>query len=122
MHSGFTFSKTADSYHYDHSSEKAIWAISLVGYWVTHAFKVANCNGFSFNAMPLGLSPSGTLRLFMILYDSHTNLYVSHYEDICLIQDIDAQLLYMLFTLMDRVQPTLTFSHDCCSTGRNRIP
>ena len=34
-----------------------------------HAFKVANCNSFYFNAIPLGLSPNGTLHLFMVLYD-----------------------------------------------------
>ena len=111
MHSGFTFSRTIDSYNYNHTSDKAIWAMSLIDYWVTHSFKVANCNGFSFNAIPLGLSPLGTLRLFMILYDPRTVLYVSQYEDICLTQDIDAQLLYMLFTLMDH--PNLSFSHDC---------
>ena len=122
MHSGFTFSRTVDSYNYDHTLDRAIWAISLVGYWVTHAFKVANCNGFSFNAIPLGLSPSGTLRLFMILYDPRTMLHVSQHNDICLTDDIDAQLLYMLFTLIDHVQPSLPFSHDCCSTGHNRIP
>ena len=94
----------------------------MVDYWVTHAFKVANCNGFSFNAIPLGLSPTGTLHLFMILYDPHTMQHVSQHKDICLTQDIDAQLLYMLFMLVDYVQPTLTFPHDCCSTGCNRIP
>ena len=83
---------------------------------------MANCNGFYFNAIPLGLSPNGTLHLFMILYDPRLTLYVSNHDDICLIKDIDAQLLYMLFTLMDHVQPNLHFTHDCCSTGRNRVP
>ena len=122
MHSGFIFSKTSDGYDFDHTSERAIWAISLVNYWLTHVLKIANCNGFHFNAVPLGLSPSGTLHLFMLLYDPRTMLYVSQYKDICLIQDIDAQLLYVLFMLIDYVQPTLYFMHDCCSTGRNRIP
>ena len=69
MHSKFSFSNTMNIYNYDHTSECAIWAIALVHYWLSHAFKVANCNGFYFNAYPLGLSPNGTLRLFMVLYD-----------------------------------------------------
>ena len=77
MHSKFSFSKTVDVYDYDHTSDRAIWAITLVHYWLTHAFKVANCNGFYFNAYPLGLLPYGTLRLFMVLYDPHSKLYIT---------------------------------------------
>ena len=73
MHSKFSFSKTVDVYDYDHTSDRAIWAIALSHYWLTHAFKVANCNGFYFNAYPLGLSPSGTFCLFMVLYDPILN-------------------------------------------------
>ena len=66
MHSQFTFSKPVDIYNYDYTSDHAVWAVALVDYWLTHAFKVANCNGFYFNAYPLGLSPNGTLHLFMV--------------------------------------------------------
>ena len=62
MHSGFSFSRSTDSYNFDHTSDQAVWVIALVNYWVTHAFEVANCNGFYFNAILLGLLPTGTLR------------------------------------------------------------
>ena len=121
MHSNFSFSKTADAYHYDYSSDRAVWAIALVNYWATHAFKLANCNGFQFNACSLGLSPDGTLCLSMVLYDPCMATYVHNNEDICMFADIDVQILYFLFTLMDTVQPNLQFIHDCCSTSCNRI-
>ena len=122
MHLKFSFSKPVNIYNYDYTSDCAIWAIALVNYWVTHAFKVANCNGFYFNTYPLGLSPNGTLHLFMVLYDPHSMSYVHNNEDICLFSDVDAQILYFLFTLMDFVQPNLHLQHDCCLTRRNHIP
>ena len=115
MHSKFSFSKPVEVYNYDYTSDPAIWAITLVNYWVTHAFKVANCNGFYFNAHPLGLSPNGMLCLFMVLYDPRSMSCVHNSEDICLFSDIDAQMLYLLFTLMEFVQPNLldaTISHS----------
>ena len=63
MHPDFSFSKAVDSYNFGYTSDRAVWAIAMVNYWVTHAFKVANCNGFYFNAIALGLSPNGTLHL-----------------------------------------------------------
>ena len=78
MHSRFCYAKTLESYNYDYSSDHAIWAISLVHYWCTHAFQVANCNGFYFNASPLGLKPDGALYLSMILYDLCTETYVNN--------------------------------------------
>ena len=57
----------------------------------------------------------------MVLYDLHSMSYIHNYEDICLLSYVDAQMLYLLFTLMEFVQPNLQFHHDCCSTGRNRI-
>ena len=107
MHPEFYFSKPAEAYNYDYSSDHAIWAIALVNYWVTHAFKIANCNGFHFNACPLGLSPDGTLHLSMMLYDPCTALYIHNNENICLFTDIDAQILYFPFGLMDFLQPNL---------------
>ena len=86
-------------YYYDHTSDCAIWVITLINYWLTHAFKVANCNGFYFNAYPLGLLPNSTLCLFMVLYNPRSMSYVHNYEDICLLSDIDAQLLYFLLLL-----------------------
>ena len=118
----FFFLQPVEVYNYDYTSDRAIWAITHVNYWVTHAFKVANCNGFYFNAYPLGLSPNGTLHLFMVLYDPCLMSYVHNNEDICLFSDIDAQILYLLFTLMDFVQPNLHFQYDCCLTGHNHIP
>ena len=111
-----------DVYDYDHTSDRTIWAITLVHYWLTHAFKVANCNGFYFNTYPLGLLPSGTLHLFMVLYNPRSMSYVHNHEDLCLLSDIDAQMLYFLFTLMEFVQPDLQFHHDCCSTRCNQFP
>ena len=122
MHSKFSFSKTNDAYKYDYSSDCAIWAITLINYWVTHAFKITNCNGFHFNVCPLGLSPNGTLCLSMMLYDPHTTLYIHNNEDICMFTDVDAQMLYCLFGLMDYLQPNLQYTHDCCNTRHNRIP
>ena len=109
-------------YNYDYTSDHAIWAIALVNYWVTHAFKVANCNGFYFNTYLLGLLPNGTLHLFMVLYNPRSMLYVHNNADICLFSDIDTQMLHLLFTLMEFVQPNLHFQYDCCLTGRNHIP
>ena len=122
MHLEFSFSKSMNVYNYDHTSDRAIWTIVLINYWLTHAFKVANCNGFYFNTYPLGLSPNGTLHLFMVLYDPCSMSYVHNHEDICLLSDIDAQMLYILFTLTKFVQPNLQIHHDCCSTRCNRIP
>ena len=122
MHSHFSSSRTIEAYNYDYTSHHAIWAIALVNYWITHAFKLANCNGFYFNACPLGISPNGTLRLSMVLYDPRTMTYVNNNEDICLFIDVDAQILYFLFTLMNSVQPNLHYKYDCCSTGHNCIP
>ena len=76
MHLQFSFSKTVNAYNYDQTSDRAVWAISLAHYWLTHAFKVAICNGFYFNAYPLGLSPNGTLHLFIVLYDPCSMSYV----------------------------------------------
>ena len=107
MHSRFSFSKPSEAYKYDSSSDHAIWAIALVNYWVTRAFKIANCNGFHLNAYPMGLSPNGTLHLSIILYDPCTTLYIHNNEDICMFANVDAQILYCLFGLMDYLQPNL---------------
>ena len=82
MHLHFYFSRTVEAYNYDCTSDHAIWPISLVYHRSTHAFKLANCNGFYFNAYPLGLSPNGTLHLSMVLYDPRTMTYVNSNEDI----------------------------------------
>ena len=97
MHPDFSFSNTVDAYNFDYSSDHSIWAIALVNYWVTHTFKIANCNSFCFNAVPLSLSPNGTLHVVMVLNDPHLEIYVSNNEDICLFSDIDAQLLCMFY-------------------------
>ena len=89
MHSHFYYAKTVEAYNYDYSSDRAIWAISLVHYWCTHAFQVANCNGFCFNAYPMGLVADGSLCLSMVLYDPCTETYVNDNVSICLQQDID---------------------------------
>ena len=107
MYPQFYFSMPAEAYNYDYSSDHAIWAIALVNCWATHAFIIANCNGFCFNVHPLGLSPNGTLHLSMMLYNPRIALYIQMNEDICLFTDIDAQILYFLFGLMDYLQPNL---------------
>ena len=122
MHSEFSFSKTVEAYKYDYSSDRAIWAIALINYWVTHAFKIANCNGFHFDVCPLGLSPNGTMGLSMVLYDPHTALYIHNNENISMFADVNAQILYFLFGLMDYLQPNLQYTRDCCNTRCNRIP
>ena len=114
MHSHFHYAKTVKAYNYGYSSDCAIWAIALVHYWCTHAFQAANCNGFYFNASPLGLTPDGTLCLSMVLYDPRTVTYVNNNATICLTQDVDAQILNFLFSLMHTVQPHLQYRHDCC--------
>ena len=113
MHSHFRFAKMLEAYNYDYSSDHAIWAIALVHYWCTHAFQVAHCNGFYFNACPLGLTPDGTLCLSMVLYDLHTVSYVNDTMPIYLTQDIDVQILYFLFSLMCTMQPDLQYQHVC---------
>ena len=107
MHSHFRYAKTLKAYNYDYSSDHAIWAISLVHYWCTHAFQVANCNGFYFNVYPLGLTPDGSLCPSMVLYDPRTETYVNNNATIRLTQDVNVQILYSLFSLMHAVQPHL---------------
>ena len=107
MHSHSCYAKTLEAYNYDYSSDCAIWAISLVHFWCTHAFQVANCNGFYFNAYLLGLTPVGTLCLSMVLFDPRTETYVNNNATICLTQDVNVQILYSLFSLMHAVQPNL---------------
>ena len=63
---------------------------------------------------PLGLTPDGTLGLSMVLYDPCTMSYVNDTVTISLTQDIDVQILYFLFSLMNTVQPHLQYQHDCC--------
>ena len=107
MHSHFHHAKSLEAYNYDYSSHRAIWAISLVHFWCTHAFQVANCNGFYFNAYPLGLTPVGTLCLSMVLYDPRPETYVNNNATICLTQDVNIQILYSRISLMHAVQPHL---------------
>ena len=80
---------------------------------------IQNCNGFHFNVYPLGLQPNGTLCVFMMLYDLHSYMYIHYHDDINMHADVDVQLLYMLFGLMDYLQPDLKYKHDCCNSGRN---
>ena len=75
--------------------------------YISCSFQVANCNGFYFNAYPLGLTPVGTLCLSMVLYDPRTETYVNNNVTICLTQDVNVQILYSLFSLMHAVQPHL---------------
>ena len=119
MHLHFYSSRKIEAYNYNYTSDHPIWAIALVNYWITHAFKLANCNGFYFNACPLGLSLNGMLHLSMVLYDPRTMAYVNNNEDICLSTNVDAQILYFLFTLMDSV---VHYKHDCCWTSCNCVP
>ena len=122
MHPDQLFSQPPEGSDFDCTSEKAIWAISLVTYWITHPFKIANCIGFHFNMYPLGLQANGTLCIFMMLYDPHNYMYIHKYDDINLHANIDVQLLYMLFGLMDYLQPNLRYQHDFCNSGCNRLP
>ena len=112
MHSHFRYSKMLRAYNYDYSSDRAIWAIALAHYWCTHAFQVANCNGFYFNACPLGLTPDGTLCLSMVLYDPRTVTYVNNTATICLLETSMSK--FCTFLLMHAVQPHLQYRHDCC--------
>ena len=114
MHSKFRYVKTLEAYNYDYSSNHAIWAISLIHYWCTHAFQVANGNGFCFNAYPLGLTPDGSLCLSIVLYDPCTETSVNDNATIRLTRDVNIQILYTLFSLMHAVQPHLRYRHDCC--------
>ena len=115
MHAQFYYSKTLESYSYEYSSDSAIWAMSLVHYWCTHAFQVANCNGFYFNFSPMGLEPNGSLCLSMIPYNPCTEIYVNNNASICLQQDTDVQILCLLFSLMSAVQPNLHCKYRWCS-------
>ena len=83
MHSHFRYAKTLDAYNYDYSSDRAIWAISVVHYWCTHAFQVANCNGFYFNACPLGLTPDGSLCLSMVLLEMSMSKFCTYFSPLC---------------------------------------
>ena len=89
-----------------------LYHLFIIG--VLMRFQVANCNGFYFNASPLGLKPDGALYLSMILYDPRTETYVNNNASICLWQDVDIQILYSLFSLMSAVQPNLQYRHECC--------
>ena len=96
--------------------------MSLVNYWITYPFKIANCNGFHFNVYLLGLQSNGNLCIFMMLYDLWSSMYIHYYDDINLHADVYVQLLYILFGLMDYLQPNLDYKHDCCSSDCNRFP
>ena len=106
MHPDCLFSQPSEASDFDCKSEKAIWVMSLINYWITHPCKIANCNGFHFNAYPLGLQPNGTLP-FMMLYDLRSSLCIHYYDDINMHANLDVQLLFMLFGLMDYLQPNL---------------
>ena len=93
MHLDHLFSQPSEAFDFDCESKKAIWAMFLVNYWITHPFKIANCNGFHFNAYPLGLQSNGNLCIFMILYDLQSSMYIHYYDDINLYADVDVQLL-----------------------------
>ena len=122
MHLDHLFSQPFEASDFDCESEKATWAMSLVNYWITHLFKIANCNGFHFNAYPLGLQFNGTLCVFMMLYDPRSSVYIHHYDDINMHTNVDVQLLYLLFGLMDYLQPNLKYKHDCHNSGHIHFP
>ena len=91
MHLDHLFFQPSEASDFDCESEKATWAMSLLNYWITHPFKIANCNGFHFNAYPLGLQPNGTLHVFMMLYDPCSSMYIHYYDDL---------LLFLLFFIL----------------------
>ena len=98
MHPDQLFSQPPEVSDFDCTSKKAIWAISLMTYWITHPFKIANTNNrFHFNTYPLGLQANGTLRIFMMLYDPRNYMYIHKYDDINLHANIDVQLLYVIW-------------------------
>ena len=112
MHPDHLFSQPLETSDFDCESEKAIWVMSPINYWITHPFKITNCNGFHFNAYPLGLQPNGNLCIFIILYDPQSSMYVHCYDYVNLHADVDVQLLYILFGLMDYLQPNLVYKHN----------
>ena len=118
--SGVLFSHPSETS--DCKSEKAIFAMSLVNYWIPLPFKIATCNGFHFNTYPLGLQPNSTLHVFMMLYDPRSFMYIHYYDDINMHADVDVQLLYMLSGLMDYLQLNLKYKHNCCNSGLNHFP
>ena len=122
MHPDHLFSQPSKASDFDCESEKAIWAMSSINYWITHPFKIANCNGLHFNAYPLGLQPNDNLRFFMMLFDLHSSMYIHYYDDINMHTDVDVQLLYILFGLMNYLQPNWRYKHDCCNSGQNQFP
>ena len=67
------FSRPPRASKFDHTQDKAVWAMSLVDYWITHPFRIANCNGFYFTAYPLGLQSNGNLCILMMLFDPPMN-------------------------------------------------
>ena len=89
MHLDSLFWRPSEASDFDHTSDKVVWVMSLVDYWITHPFKIANCNGFHFNTYPLGLQPNGNLLIFMMLYDPHTSMYVHYYDDVNMHADVD---------------------------------
>ena len=48
-------------------------------------------------------------------------MYVHYYDDVNMHADVDVQLLYILFGLMDYLQPNLVYKHDCCNSGHNKF-
>ena len=122
MHPDHLFSQPPETSDFDCESEKAILAMSLVNYWIMHPFKIANCNGFHFNAYPLGLQSNSNLCVFMMLYDLRSSMYIHCYNDVNLHADVDVQLLYILFGLMDYLQPNLEYTHNCCNSSQNQFP
>ena len=59
-------------YAFDYSSPQAKCTMSLVEYYLTHTFDLANANKFHFHGQTLGLSPNKTVWVIMTLYDPST--------------------------------------------------
>ena len=53
----------------------------------------------------------------MVLYDPRTMTYVNNNGHLCLTRDVNTQILCLLFSLMNAVQPHLAFTHDCGFPG-----
>ena len=56
-----------------------------------------------------------TVWVYPLMVLCGTTLYIHNNEDICMFADVNTQILYCHFGLMDYLQPNLRYTHDCCN-------
>ena len=82
MHESKHCSRLHLGYAFDYFSPHAKCTMSLVEYYLTCIFDLANANTFQFHGQTLGLNPNNTVRVIMTIYDPSTCYEVEDHIDI----------------------------------------